>query len=279
MKVDVYNTEGKKAGTADIADAVFATDFNADLVHQVVVGMQANAREGVGRAHVKDRSDVRGGGKKPWRQKGTGRARHGSSRSPIWVGGGVTHGPLKEKKYGKKINKKMRVKALYSTLSQKVTDGEMFFVDTLSFDEPKTRKAKAVITALASVKELASLVEKKHNVALIVIPDATEALKKSFGNIGNVTVVEARNVNPVDVLSYKYVILISPEASSDVLVARMEGKRSGAKVEKKKSVVKTEKAETQKKTSKKTVKKKTAPKKKTVARKVAKKTPTKKTKK
>ena len=105
MKTEIYNKEGQSSGTINLDDQLFDLKWNADLVHQVVRSMESNARQS--NADTKGRGDVRGGGKKPWRQKGTGRARHGSSRSPIWVGGGVAHGPTSEKNYDKKINKKM----------------------------------------------------------------------------------------------------------------------------------------------------------------------------
>ena len=118
MKVKVYNQDGKPEGTIDLSESIFNRPWNADLVHQVVTGMQANARSG--RAHTKDRGEVRGGGKKPWRQKGTGRARHGSIRSPLWRGGGVTFGPTQDQNFSLKINKKAKRKSILMGLSDKV---------------------------------------------------------------------------------------------------------------------------------------------------------------
>ena len=120
METKVYSLEGKESGKVTLPEAVFQAPWNSDLVHEVVVSMQSNARAGT--ADVKGRGEVRGGGKKPWRQKGTGRARHGSSRSPIWAGGGVAHGPKSEKDYSKKINKNVRAKALATVLSKKYQD-------------------------------------------------------------------------------------------------------------------------------------------------------------
>src|SRR6202161_3452071 len=128
MKTDIYNIEGKKAGSVELPESVFGVAWNDSLMHQVVTSMQDNARTNV--AHTKNRGDVRGGGKKPWAQKGTGRARHGSIRSPIWCGGGVTHGPRNEKDFSRAIPKKMRAKALYIALSRKLRDGQIIFIES-----------------------------------------------------------------------------------------------------------------------------------------------------
>src|SRR3989338_7322401 len=147
MKVNVYNQKGEKAGTAELPDGVFGLKWNADLVLQVVTGQAANLRRGT--AHAKGRAEVRGGGRKPWRQKGPGRARHGSIRSPIWKGGGVTHGPLTEKNYSQKINRKMARRALYTVLSAKVRDNEVIILDTIAFSEPKTKQGAAFFKGFA----------------------------------------------------------------------------------------------------------------------------------
>lgn len=219
MKESIFTKEGKTAGEVTLPEAVFGLGWNADLVHQVVVSMQSNAREG--NAHTKDRSEVRGGGKKPWRQKGTGRARHGSRRSPIWVGGGVTFGPRSEKDYSKKINKKARAKAFAVTLSKKMADGEVIFVDSLSMGEPKTAMAKTVIDAIAKGSDNADLATKKQNAAVVVLPERDLATEKSFRNFSNIEVVMAKDINPVDLLTYKYVVVAEPTKAIEIFEARV----------------------------------------------------------
>lgn len=210
MDAKIYNTEGKETGKITLPPSVFGVKWNADLVHQVVTAMQANARTPV--AHTKGRGEVRGGGRKPWKQKGTGRARHGSSRSPIWIGGGITHGPLKEKSYAQKINKKSASRALAMVLSQKWKDGEMLFVDDFNLLERKTARAKKALATLSAVPGF-PIMQKRRNAALIAISGNDENVKKSFRNIGNVAVEEARNINPADLLSYKYVVVSGPKES------------------------------------------------------------------
>lgn len=219
MDTKVYSQSGKESGSITLPTAVFAAAWNATLVHEVVVGMQSNARAGT--AHTKDRSEVRGGGKKPWRQKGTGRARHGSSRSPIWTGGGVSHGPRNEKDFTKKINKKARAKALASTLSKKFTDGEVLFIDALKFDAPKTADAKAVVQALAKGTGHTALGTKRTNTALIVLPERDESVEMSFRNFGNIAIAQTKDINPVDLLTYKFVIFANPEDTLETLEKRV----------------------------------------------------------
>ena len=222
MDAKVYSTDGKETGSVNLPETVFGEKWNADLVHEVVVSMQSNARAGT--AHTKDRSEVRGGGKKPWKQKGTGRARHGSSRSPIWSGGGITFGPRSEKDYSKKINKRVRQKALASTLSKKLADGEVLFVDALNLDAPKTATAKAVMTALGTIKGSEAIATKTNNAALVILPTRDENAEKSFRNLGNVLVEQAKDVNPVELLTYKYVVVASPKEAIEVFEARVAPK-------------------------------------------------------
>ena len=212
MESKLYNIQGKEAGKIEIPLNIFGLPWNADLVHQVVTSMQANARTPI--AHTKDRGEVRGGGKKPWAQKGTGRARHGSIRSPIWKGGGVTHGPRKDKIYAKKINQQARQKALLVVLSRKYKDGEIIFVDKLEMQEPKAKTAKGVMSGLAP--HFSGLMKQK-NAALIALPTAHKPTMKSFGNFGNVEVTEVRNLNPVSVMGAKYLVITDPKAAFETL--------------------------------------------------------------
>jgi len=220
MDAKVYNTQGKEAGKVTLPENVFGADWNGDLVHQVVVAMQANARTPI--AHAKDRSEVSGTGKKPWKQKGTGNARHGSRRSPIWRTGGVAHGPRNEKSYTQKINKKMRTKALYAVLSKKLADGEVLFLDELTFETPKTKDAKQALAALAGVKGFEALATKKNNAALIAGVDVTDETVKSLRNMGHVMLEEARNLNPVELLNHKFLVLANAEAAVKLLKERSE---------------------------------------------------------
>lgn len=220
LSASIFNISGKEVGTVNLPEALFGQAFNNNLVHQVVVSMQSNARAGRGLAHTKDRGEVRGGGKKPWKQKGTGRARHGSSRSPLWTGGGVTHGPRNEKNYEKTIPRKMRIAALRSVLSQKFRDGEIIFLDSISFAAPKTKDALAALTALSGVKGFERLT-KKQNAALIALSSNDTNAKKSFANFGNVDVEEVRNLNVVDVLSHAYLIVENPDESLKTLSAKL----------------------------------------------------------
>ncbi len=210
VQITVYNQKGEKAGTIDLPDSVFGLKWNADLVHQVVTSQTANLRQPV--AHVKHRGEVRGGGKKPWRQKGTGRARHGSIRSPIWKGGGVTHGPTKERNFKKKINKKMARKALYNVLSAKARDGEIIVLDDVKFTEPKTKFAAAMFANLSKHKEMKRIT--KGNGVLVAIPNKNEMTRRTLRNLPYVGVDEARNLNAREVLQYKFIMFPKEAISS-----------------------------------------------------------------
>lgn len=218
MEAPLYNSTGKKTGSIKLPEQVFGVSWNDALIHQVVTSMQANARPPV--AHVKERGEVRGGGRKPWKQKGTGRARHGSIRSPIWRGGGVTHGPRNEKNYSRIIPKGMRSKALFMALSQKFKDGEIVFVDSIEMKEPKTALAKKTLIALSGISGFERLATKRTNAALIALSTPSEAIKKSYRNIGSVSCMNVRDLNPVAVLGSSYLILENPETGLKFLESR-----------------------------------------------------------
>ncbi|HVM59126.1 MAG TPA: 50S ribosomal protein L4 [Candidatus Paceibacterota bacterium] len=214
----VYSMAGKEVGKVSLPPELFAAPWKADLVHQVVTAMQANLRQN--RAHTKDRSEVSGGGKKPWKQKGTGQARHGSTRSPIWRHGGITFGPRSERDYSEKINKRMRHAALVSALSRKAKDGELILVDQLSFAAPKTKEAQGALLALAKAAGANKLSSKRKNAALIAFSAYQGAAVKSFRNLPNVATEETRNLNPLAVLSNTYLVIEKPEEAFKALIAR-----------------------------------------------------------
>ncbi len=211
MEATIYSQTGKSAGKISLPESVFGVPWNADLVHEVVRLMNSNSRNNI--AHTKTRGEVRGGGKKPWKQKGTGRARHGSTRSPIWVGGGVAHGPRNTQNYDRKINKKARTKALYTILSKKFKEGEVIFVDEIKFDKPKAKDAKGIILALSKIKGCEKLATKKVNTAIVALDKKTTSVQKSFNNFGNISVEEFRNINPVSILNHTYLIISNPAQS------------------------------------------------------------------
>jgi len=195
MKVTVYNQEGKEVGTTLLPKEIFDIKVNPDLVHQVVVSQMANRRKVI--AHAKGRAEVRGGGRKPWRQKGTGRARAGSIRSPLWRGGGVTFGPTKERVFKKKINKKMRKIAFFMALSTKAKNNLLLILDKLSLPEAKTKLMTKILGKLPF----------KKGSCLIALPRADKTIIRVTRNIPNVQTIEARNLNALDLLSFKYLIM------------------------------------------------------------------------
>lgn len=173
---------------------IFDVPMNSDLLHQVVVSQMANRRVAI--SHTKDRSEVRGGGAKPWRQKGTGRARHGSRRSPIWIGGGVTHGPTNEKKFKKKLPKNVKRKALFIALSEKSRSNLITVVDSFDINEIKTKKAIEMLNNLG-IKES----------CLIVLPKIDNNMILSTRNIPKVNVIQAKDINCLDILSSKHLLI------------------------------------------------------------------------
>lgn len=216
----IYSQKGTKAGTIALPEKVFGLKWNADLVHEVVTGMMANKRAGT--AHTKDRSEVSGGGKKPWKQKGTGQARHGSTRSPIWVGGGMTHGPRNEKDYSKKINKKMRVKALFTILSDKYAKGATLFVDSIALGAIKTKDANAILATLGTIPTFEKINSTKRTGTLMVLSALDETLTKSFANLPGVTLITASELNPMILMTFRHVVMVNPSALMPTLEAKMK---------------------------------------------------------
>jgi large subunit ribosomal protein L4 len=225
MDTTVYNQKGDSVGKIKIPESVFGVKWNSDMVHQVVTSMTSSARRNT--AHTKTRGEVRGGGKKPWKQKGTGQARHGSTRSPIWVGGGVAHGPRNDKNYDRKVNRKMKTKALFAILSRKLSDGEIIFIDAITMGEAKTKNAINIISNLRKIEGFDKIFNKKKNSALITLGEKDDSITRSFKNIGNVSVDEIRNINPVTLLNYKALIILNPEASLRLLESRLKQKATG----------------------------------------------------
>ncbi len=220
METKIYNKQGKESGTMELPAEIFGLGWNADLVHQVFTSAQSNARANT--AKTKDRSEVSGTGKKPWKQKGTGRARHGSKRSPIWVKGGVAHGPTPERNYKKKINKKMNTAALFTLLSEKFRKGQILFVDNITPSEMKTKEAANIMKALGGVSGFERLKGSKKVVAHVAMDTRDESVLKSYNNIPFVEVNELRNLNVSDVLNRRYLLIVNPAKSLATLAAKLE---------------------------------------------------------
>lgn len=191
-KVALYNIEGKEIGDVELNDAIFGAPINEGLMHQVVINQLANRRQGT--VATKGRSSVRGGGRKPWRQKGTGRARVGSIRSPLWVGGGVTFGPS-PRDFSYTIPKKMRRAALKSALSAKLRDGEVIVIDKLSIDEPKTKTMVNILKALNAEKK-----------PLVVTAEWDTNIELSIRNIPKTLLLKSSGLNVYDLLNHDRVI-------------------------------------------------------------------------
>ncbi len=194
MQVKVYNQKGEETGKATLAKGIFDLKVNSDLVHQVVVSQASNRRQNT--AHSKDRAEVRGGGKKPWRQKGTGRARHGSRRSPLWAGGGITFGPTNERNYKRAIPKKMKRKALLMVLSAKVSNEFFLVLDDLQIKDIKTKEMAKIISSLPCKKESCLVVNESYDKNLLL----------STRNLPKTKLMEARELNALDLLNFKYLL-------------------------------------------------------------------------
>ena len=191
-KVDLLNIEGKKVGDIELAESIFGVEVNTDVMHEVVVNYLANQRQGTG--STKTRSEVTGGGKKPWKQKGTGRARQGSIRAPQWIKGGIALGP-KPRSYKYTLNKKVKRLALKSALSSKFQENEIIVLDSLNFDEIKTKNMAKVLENI------------KANKALIVLADKNLNVQASARNIPNTKTALVNTINTYDILKYGTLVL------------------------------------------------------------------------
>lgn len=194
-KVKLYSQDGKSAKEITLKKEIFGVKVNPVLVQQAIRTQEANSRKVI--AHTKDRSDVRGGGKKPWRQKGTGRARHGSIRSPLWKGGGVTFGPRNNKNYSLKINKKAKKKALLMTLSDKMTHKKITVLDKMELAGIKTKELMAVMNKL-----------KLKNSVLIVLAKSDKKIIKSANNIPKISTINANSLNVIDVVKNNNLLIL-----------------------------------------------------------------------
>jgi len=192
VKAKLYNQKGEQKGDVELNPGLFEVRKREGLIKQAIVTILANRRQVI--AHTKDRSEVRGGGKKPWKQKGTGRARHGSSRSPIWIGGGVTFGPTKERNFSKDMNKKMRRKALLMCLSDKALDEKVGVLETLEMSAPRTKEIKGLLSTI-NLKNV-----------LFVVESMDENVVKSVRNLEKVDIMTANSLNTFDVLKYKNIL-------------------------------------------------------------------------
>ena len=192
-KIDVYNIEGKKVNDVELKEDIFGIIPNEELVHSVIVNYLANQRQGT--QSTKTRAEVRGGGKKPWRQKGTGRARQGSIRAPHWVGGGIALGP-KPRSYSYKLNKKERRLAVKSCLSSKVIENELTVVDKFEFNEIKTKEVAKMLNNL-----------KLEGKTLILLPEKNEIIQKSARNIEGVKTLSVNTINAYDLVNYKNLVV------------------------------------------------------------------------
>ena len=196
MLTAVYNQKGEKIEEIELPSEIFNVKMNLDLVHQIINSQIMNKRQGT--AHTKTRGEVSGGGKKPWQQKGLGKARHGSTRSPLWRHGGITFGPRNDKNFKKTIPQKMRQKAVLMILSEKLKQNALILLDTLKIEQPKTKNMIDVLKKFPS--NLKS--------SLIVIPKIDKNIILSSRNIPKVQIMQTKDLNCLSLLSYKYLVLL-----------------------------------------------------------------------
>ncbi|MBI2112986.1 MAG: 50S ribosomal protein L4 [Candidatus Wildermuthbacteria bacterium] len=196
METKVYNQQGAEIETVNLPEGIFGLQWNADLVHQVAVSQMANRRRTI--AHTKHRGEVSGGGRKPWAQKGTGRSRQGSTRSPLWRHGGVAFGPRSSEVYSQKVNDKMKRKALLCVLSEKAKQGQVIVLDAISLEQPKTKLLRNIVSRLPLKKESAAL----------VLSSKDESVARAGRNLPSIQVFQAKDLNALDLLNLDSLIIL-----------------------------------------------------------------------
>ena len=218
MNYPLYNLKNEKIGNVRLSDDIFKVEKNPDLLHQVIVSQASNARRVI--AHTKGRGEVRGGGIKPWRQKGTGRARHGSIRSPIWIGGGITFGPTKERNFSRKIPQKMNKQAVRIALSIKAGEKTLKILDMLKLENYKTQKMSGLLFDL--FKGNIEKIRKNSNFILILLSGGnfSKNIARASGNIPYVKTIRTANLNVLDIMSYKHILL--DKESLDIIKNNLE---------------------------------------------------------
>jgi large subunit ribosomal protein L4 len=208
INIKLYNQKAEVIGEEKVSKRIFGVKLNETLLHQVAVAQMGNERQVL--ADTKTRAEVRGGGKKPWRQKGTGRARAGSSRSPIWIGGGVTFGPTKDRNYKKKINKKMRRKAISMVLTDRLESNNLVLLDKFEMEDFKTKTANEMLKKIEMLMAGNKTDDKKKKITrnLLVLNDKKdEKVKFSVRNLKGVEIININNINILDLLKYKNLVL------------------------------------------------------------------------
>lgn len=215
MKVKVYNQTGQEVKEIDLPENIFGLNYNADLVSQVLAIQKTNRRAGT--AHTKDRSEVAGTNQKPWRQKGTGRARHGSNKSPIWRHGGITHGPTTLKNYKRVLPKGIKNSALFNILSQKLKNNQVLFVEDIKAVGAKTKEAGDIMKNISSVKDFENLSFKKKGNVYMAFPKLEESEKRAFKNLPYVIVHNMEDLNPLDIVNARYLVITNPEKTIEYL--------------------------------------------------------------
>jgi large subunit ribosomal protein L4 len=222
IKAKLYNQKAEAAGEIELSEKVFGVKANPALVHQAFVAQRANERQVL--AHTLTRANVRGGGKKPWRQKGTGRARAGSSRSPVWVGGGIVFGPTNDRNFKQKLNRKMRQKALAMVISDRLDTGRLVLLDKIEPAEYKTKPCLAMVKAWEGAMK--PLPKAARRSLLVVNDEKSDQAKYSFRNLRGLTFINLENINIIDLLNHRDLVLTRGAADQ---LAKHIAKASSAK--------------------------------------------------